>query len=174
MAINLSQWKSRLGDTLPAHSFLVNIAPPANVQGSEELQLRTESVTLPGIAYLSVDNFAPYGNGKMYNIPYRYLPQEVNMMHFLDEQGFLYDMYRRWSNEIVDLDGAQRYGAKYLLDYAVDMNVFVYNRKGEKVKDVKFIEAFPIVVEPIQMSWGTVDEIAKLSVSYRFTRFEIS
>jgi len=172
MAINLSQWKSRLQDTLPSHSFTVNIAPP--IGGTEELQLRTEGVNLPGVAFMSVDNFSPYGNGKIYNIPYKYMPQEVSMNHFLDEKADLYAIYRAWANEIVDLDGAQKFGAKYLAKYAIDMNVFVYNRKGDLAKTIKFIEAFPTVVEPIALNWGQTDDIAKLNVSYRFTRFEIS
>jgi len=96
------------------------------------------------------------------------------MNHFLDEKADLYAIYRAWANEIVDLDGAQKFGAKYLAKYAIDMNVFVYNRKGDLAKTIKFIEAFPTVVEPIALNWGQTDDIAKLNVSYRFTRFEIS
>lgn len=171
MAIKLNEWKSRLQDTLPSHSFMVNIAPP--VGGTEDLQLRTEAINLPGVGYAAVDNFSPYGNGKMYNIPYKYMPQEISMSHFLDEKADLYAIYRAWSNEIVDLDGDSKYGAKYLSGYSVDMNVFVYNRKGELAKEIKFIEAFPIVVEPISLNWAQTDDIAKLNVSYRFTRFEV-
>jgi len=38
---------------------------------------------------------------------------------------------------------------------------------------VIFTEAFPMSIEPIQLSWGQHDEIARLSVSYRFTKFEV-
>ena len=53
------------------------------------------------------------------------------------------------------------------------MNLTIYNRQGKLAKMVQFIEAFPTVVEPMQLGWGQNDEIARFAVSYRFTRFKI-
>ena len=182
MAINLNQWKQRVfsgNQTMNLHSFLVNVNPP--IGDGQELQIRTEAVQLPGIAFMSVDNFSPYGNGKMYNIPYRYNPQEVSMTHIIDKDVDIYSAFRDWANLIVDLNGTSKYAAGFMTpgaigggSYLCDMDVDVYDRQHNKVRTVKFIEAFPIVIEPIQMNWGSTEEIGKLNVSYRFTRFEIS
>ena len=95
------------------------------------------------------------------------------MTHTVDENAEIYKTFREWGNKIVDLDGTQKFGAKYLKDYAVDMNLTIYNRQGKLAKMVQFIEAFPTVVEPMQLGWGQNDEIARFAVSYRFTRFKI-
>jgi len=95
------------------------------------------------------------------------------MTHTVDENANIYKTYRDWANEIVDLDGGGLYGAKFLKDFVVDMTLSIYNRKLEAVRDVQFIEAFPISVEPMALSWGNHDEIARFSVSYRFTRFQL-
>lgn len=178
MSIKLNEWKTRAKDTLASHSFLVFINPPNNMSAGEELQVRTEAISLPGVAFLSVDNFSPYGNGKVYNIPYRYNPQEVSMTHVMDGKADLYKVFRDWSNRIVDLDGTQKYGAKYMKPagggYSIDISALVYDRTGKLIKIVKFIEAFPVLVEPIQLNWAQNDEIMKLNVQYRFTRFEIT
>lgn len=171
MPFSIPAWKGRVRDSLPASQYEVLVNPPGG-DGSEIL-VRAETVSAPGLSFLSVDNYSPYGNGLMYNIPYRYNPQEVSMTHTVDEDAEIYKTFREWGNKIVDLDGDQKYGAKYLKDYAVDMNLTIYNRQGKLAKMVQFIEAFPTVVEPMQLGWGQHDEIARFAVSYRFTRFKI-
>lgn len=178
MALKLNEWKEQTAvSTLPLHSFEVIVNPPPPVNGGEELRIRTEAASMPGIAFMSVDNFAPHGNGKMYNIPYRYLPQEIAMTHVIDSNALTYQLLYEWAGMITDQQGFQKYGAKYMLGaegYAVDMNIDVYNRAHEKVKSIKLIEAFPLVIEPVSMNWNTTDDFARLQVSYRFTRFEVS
>ena len=96
------------------------------------------------------------------------------MIHTVDDDGELYRVFREWGNKIVDLDGDKKFAAYYLKDYAVQMALRIYKRNAEDAaKTVIFKEAFPMSVEPIQLSWGQHDEIARLSVSYRFTRFEV-
>lgn len=176
MAFNVDTWRSAVKDSLPATHYELNVNPP--VGGGEELTIRTETASMPGIAFMSVDNFSPYGNGLTYNIPYRYNPQEVSMTHTIDENAAVYQTFRDWCNEIVDLDGSGKFGAKFLSPggggYSVDMTLTVYNRKDGPVKTIKFIEAFPLTAEPVSLGWGNHDEIAKMNVSYRFTRFEVS
>jgi len=175
MALSIDQFKTRIRENLPASQYEVIVAPP--VGGTELIQVRTESIALPGVSVLSVDNFSPYGNGIMYNIPYRYNPQEVTMTHLVDSEGDLYKTFRAWMNQVVDLDGTNKFGAKFLSPggggYSVDADVNVFNREQKQVLKIKFIEMFPINVDSMQLGWGQNDEIAKLSVTYRFTRFEI-
>lgn len=173
MPLSINEFKTQIKENLPTSFYEVNISPP--VGGGEQLKIRTESVALPGISFLSVDNFSPFGNGKIYNVPYRYNPQEVSMSHFIDDKADLYKLFRDWSNLIVDLDGVNKYGAKYMLNggYAVDASVTAYNRRQDKAKTIKFYELFPINVDQVQLSWGQYDEVAKLNVSYRFTSFTV-
>jgi hypothetical protein len=175
MPLTLSSWKSTAsGRNLPANKYEVIINSP--VGGQDFLNLRTENIILPGVGTMAVDNYSPYGNGLMYNIPYRYNPQEITMVHVIDDQGALYQVFREWMNTVVDLDGPGKFGAKYLLDdYAVDGSIKVYNDFVDKpVMEIKLKELFPLNIDSVSMGWGQNDETAKLSVSYRFTRFEIS
>ncbi len=172
MGFDVDSWKSQIKDSLPASQYELIVNPPGG--DGTEIYLRTETASMPGVGFLSVDNFSPYGNGLIYNVPYRYNPQEVTMMHTVDEKANIYATYREWANQIVDLDGSQKYGAKFLQDYAVDMTLNVYNRTGAMAKTITFIEAFPMVVEPVQLGWCQHDEIAKISANYRFTRFKVS
>jgi len=172
MAFNVQAFKSFTGDHLPATHYEVLMRPPTG--GGNEISLRTESISVPGTAYLSVDNYAPYGSGKLYNIPYRYNPQEIQMVHNIDKDANIIGIFRRWANLTVDLDGNAKYGAYYYEQYAQsDGDIKVYNRQS-LVKTITLEKPFPINIEPIQMGWGQNDEIAKLAVSYRFTAYKVS
>jgi len=172
MAFDIAAFKAFTGDHLPATHYEVLIRPPTG--GGNEINLRTETISVPGVAYLSVDNYAPYGSGKLYNLPYRYNPQEIQMTHNIDKDGNIIDIFRRWANLTVDLDGNAKYGAYYYEVYAQqDGDIKVYNRQ-ELVKTITLEKPYPINIEPIQMGWGQNDEIAKLSVSYRFASFKVS
>lgn len=172
MPLNIREFKGRFKDSHPSTHYEVTVSPPSG--GGSEIQLRTESISIPGVAFFSVDNYSPYGNGLTYGIPYRYTPQEISMTHTVDEDGKILQIFRDWASFIVDLDGFEKYGAYYHEDYAVDMTVQLFNRKFKKTNKVKIYEAFPVVIDPVTMSWGDVDSISKLNVSYRFTRYSLA
>lgn len=174
MPLNIREFKSQVKDSLPATHYEVSVTPPGG--GRDEISLRTEDISLPGVAFFSVDNYSPYGNGLTYGIPYRYTPQEITMTHTIDENGKILRIYRQWANKIVDLDGGpggKKYGAYYHEDYARDMTIKLFNRQNIRTNLITIYEAFPVVIEPAGMSWGNNDTLAKLNVTYRFTRFEL-
>ena len=169
MVLDINQFKTRIGDNLPTSFYEVTMAPP--VGGGDLINLRTESITAPGVAFFAVDNYSPHGNGLTYSIPYRYNPQEITMVHTIDEDGDIYDLFRQWAKEIVDLDGTAQYSAKYFDNYTCDAQIEIYNRQRQKTNTINLIDMYPTVIEPVQLGWGQFDEIAKLSVTYRFLRY---
>ena len=74
--------------------------------------------------------------------------------------------------------GTDENGMEYseaVLKVEVDGSIKVYNDFVDKpVMEIKLKELFPLNIDSVSMGWGQNDETAKLSVSYRFTRFEIS
>jgi len=177
MSFNVDSWRSTVKDSLPATLYQVVLTgTPLN---GREVVLRAESVTTPGLAWLSVDNFSPYGNGKMYNIPYRYNPQEIQVVHTVDDQGELLKQFKDWGDKIIDFGAPgqanAKMGALFYKDYVFDMMIMIHNRNSQApVKTYHLEEVFPTSVEPINFSWGSYDELAKVNVSYRYTKFSIN
>jgi len=170
MSFNVDSWKSKVKENLPASMYKVAIyGSPVTYQ---DIMIRAESITAPGISWLSVDNYSPYGNGKMYNIPYRFNPQEISVIHTIDDKGELLRQFKDWADKIVDMPDTKM-GAKYYNDYVARMEIYVYNRQGRTVKTYNLEEIFPMSVEPLNLSWGSSDELARFSVSYKYTKFKI-
>lgn len=174
MAFDIRSFKSNVSNRgfLRSHSYFVIVQPPLG--GQEEIRLRTESVALPGAAFLTVDNYRPYSSGKIYNIPYSYNPQDIAMVHTVDSNGDLLKTYWNWINAVTDLRGDENFAANYHDDYIADqMVIFVYNESQEIIKTVTLFDVFPMSIDQMQMSWATTDETAKLSVNYRYSRYII-
>lgn len=175
MAFNIRNFKSRAANQgfLRSHSYDVNLALPAGLGGGEEINIRTESVAIPGAAFLTVDNYRPYSSGKIYNIPYSYNPQDIAMVHTIDSEANLLRTFWSWIDLIADIKGAGRFAANYHDEYATkEMTINVYNHE-RKVKTITVYEVFPMSIDQMQMSWGSNDETAKLNVNYRYSHYEV-
>lgn len=174
MAFNIQNFKSNVAGEgfLRPHSYFVIMNPP--VGGGNEIRLRTETLSLPGAAFLTVDNYRPYSSGQIFNIPYSYNPQDIAMTHNVDGDGEILSTLWKWVDKIVDIKGDRKFAANYHDEYACDqMTIFVYNTAGNIVQTIMLYDVFPMSIDQMQMSWGSADEIAKINVNYRFSRYTV-
>lgn len=166
------------GYVRPSHYEVLLVPPAAAAAGSivQTFFFRAESVTLPGAAFMSVDNHKPYASGKTYTIPYAYNPQEIALTTTVDGKGdFLQAMYK-WTDSIVDIDGDEKFSAKYLNEYIAPLfQIRVYAEdQSTLIKTYDIKEAFPMTIDQIQMGWGNTDETLKINMNFKFTNYVIS
>lgn len=187
MAFNLNEFKSNISDEglLKQNSYDVYIGMPTipvgrgNIDSSRKLKIRTETVAIPGSSFASVDNYRPYGFGKLYNIPHSYIPQEIVCTHLVDRSGDVYKIITDWMDNVVQFQGRRgstngtHYSAYYHEEYAGSMTIYVYNPIGEIVKQVLVKEVYPTSLDQIQMSWSASDELVRINVTYRYTHYEV-
>lgn len=178
MSFNLATWKSETDTFLRPSRFEIFVTPPNITGAREEIRIRAESVSMPGVAFLSADNIRPYGFGKIYSVPYGYNPTEINVTHTVSEDAEIIDIYNQWTNRIVDYSSgtgnmAGSYSANYLKNYAVPMEIRIYKADGTPSKKVKLQQAFPSAVDQVQLSWGSNDDVVRLNVTYRYTNYTI-
>ena len=172
MAFNVETFKGRMSkkDLMRASSYEVFVNPP--VGDGQGIRLSAETVSLPGASFMSVDNYKPYGLGKSHTIPYAGNLQAISMTHMVDADNDIVQLFYDWTNSIVDYGKNNDYLARYLNTYtAKPLMIFLYDLKGNNTKTYNVQDAFPISVDQMQMSWGSSDEILKLSVTYKFTEY---
>lgn len=174
MAFNLQEFKADIGGGMKSHSYEVFLKlPPIIASPNSQLRLKTESVTLPGASFMSVDNYRPRSSGLSYTIPYAYNRQEIACSHLIDTNGSILTDFNRWVNFIVDTEGIRQYTANYHKHYCVDMTIKIYDPTGKSVKTYTINDAHPLSVDQVQMSWGSNDEIARLNVTYSYTQYKL-
>jgi hypothetical protein len=60
------------------------------------------------------------------------------------------------------------YEISYKPEYAVDINLQIFNEPGQLIRSVMFREAFPTAVQDIPLSWGRRDDYIKIPVEFAF------
>ena len=175
MPFNIRDFKSEVlkPELMRSNHYEVLITPPASVGSGEILRLRSENISIPGAAFMSVDNYKPYGLGKMYTMPYASNLQEINMTFMVDAKSQVIQLFYDWANKVVDFGKERSFAAYYYDDYAKPIDIFLYDVKGELRKTYKISQAFPISIDQPQLSWATTDEILKLSVSFKYSEYTI-
>jgi len=171
MAFNLTEFKSGVGELLRPYSYEVNIVPPNG--GGRNLRLRTESISLPGVSFAEVDNYKIYGNGLSLSIPHSTTIQEITCVHNVDGEGETLQSFYDWANEIVNIDGSNKFSAYYYNDYVRWGTINVFKLDGTTVKTYILRNIYPAAYDQVQMSWSSSGEVAQLSVTYKFESFEL-
>ena len=178
MAFSVDEMKSSMksdGFMSAAHYEMV-VNPPREVGGGELLRIRAESVSLPGVSFAAVDQYKPFATGRTFQIPHTFTPQEISVTHLVDRKGSIIKTLMDWASFVVDFQGnsSSPYTANYFSEYVVDATILMYANDGSQQKKITLIQMFPSSIDQIQMGWSSVDEIAKLNVSYKFVDYNIS
>ena len=171
MTFNVRNFKNQVGEFLRPFAYDVIVTPPTG--DSRQLTLRTESVSLPGVSFAEADAYKIYGNGLTLSIPHTSTVQEITCVHTIDVKGEVLQTFFDWANQIVDLDGRNKFSAYYYRQYVRNMTINVYDTKGALVKKYTLVNAYPAAYDQVQMSWESGGEIARLSVTYKFEHFKL-
>ena len=69
-------------------------------------------------------------------------------------------------------NGKYAYEIAYKPDYAVDMFIYQYDNEGNQVRNTLFREAFPVEIGQQVLSWGKINDIIKIPVTFSFTDWQ--
>lgn len=182
MAFNLQQIKSEITKRkyMPENSYEFFVPVPSFVSSrvtgsSNMLRLRTEAVQLPGINFLNIDNYKPYGFGPTYTIPYGLNITAISATHILDGDSKLHRVFETWASNIVYWKPQAQglYSVNYLKDYTVDVKIITYNSDSQAAGIYILRDAYPTTVDQLSLAWNTTNEYAKLNVFWKFTDWYI-
>lgn len=179
---------------LPTHSFILFIngaffasESQANYQYQNKMiTMRCESVSIPGVNLLLQD-VTRFGYGPITRMPHAAQYNTLTMNFIVDENGAIHKFFNDWTHRIInhkskggsemtvadDDNGMYPYQVGYKKNYAIpQMSLLVADRKQSQVMECLFFDAFPIVVNDINLSWGEQDTPMRLSVTMSFTDVE--
>ena len=165
--------------------FDVVITPPkialSNSSTAQKISLFAEGAALPGRT-IQQQEFARYGYGPHEKFPYSAQFQDYTLQFIGDGRGEIYKFFYNWMNGIVrndyrietygsqvDKGGKSAFEVEYRENYAVDINLNVYNEQNETIFTVSLTNAFPIQVPDVNLSWGD-SSMMQFSVTFAYTQ----
>jgi hypothetical protein len=187
LGFNISDFRSSMNNAgvLRSHSYMIMINPPPSLSeyDTAQLTLRCDSVNMPGINFMTQDGIYRYGYGPAEVMPYNVMFTPLTMSLMVDRAASQYTFFNLWMNSIFNMnmqggilpelpsESASPYEVSYKGDYAVTMNMFVYNETADKVIELTFQEAYPLLMQDTPLAWGEQQNIIRLQISMAYKTF---
>lgn len=172
------------------NNFIVKIPFPSVLQRTTEfdttdksIQLACDTVTFPdsGVHTFKMQRYA-YGAYEDRPLFPRFSP--LTCTFICDQQAGMQKFFHEWIKTICNYDFANGiqatsatttggamsvYEISYKSEYAVDIELELFNPIGEKVRHVQFRDAFPAGVHQVPLSWAAREGFIKIPVTFAFT-----
>jgi hypothetical protein len=170
-----------------ASHFEVQITGAGDSVLEEEMMKRVDTVDLPGRSLMTAEHkFSNYG--PVNKVPYggqTYGDATISII--LSEDMREKEYFEIWQNKMVNTgafetgSGQQdfyggyvqsKFNTKYFDDYLGTVTIRQYGAAGDLRSIHTLNEAYPIILNPISMSWGS-DEIAKMNVTFAYRNYKV-
>ena len=197
---NIKEFKAYLNNTgtLPTNRFFVEIPVPRvllnsevvvnntrrpQVQFTQDLQFRAESVRTPGVTLL-FDQVNRYGIGPTQKFPHNANFTDTSISFIADKDSLVWIFFYNWLNNIFSYTGydymsnddasALRYRANYMSDYAVSVYIHVYDYDGKPSTNVELIDAYPVSINDVNLAWDTTNTLMRVTVTFAFRHWRLT
>ena len=194
---NIGQFYARLKQQHGIHKtskFLVRIYPPAFMAGdtvltnmARYLEFWCMATPLPGYT-IGTHDILRYSYGPVEKKPFTPIFTDVTLVFLGDADGRIKKYFDTWmtcilnkDNRFYDLRGegsnftARAGGSRidpfeidYKVDYETIMEIITFSDNGEKSQKYVLQEAFPIMVQDIQMNWGEMNNVMAIPITFTF------
>jgi hypothetical protein len=88
----------------------------------------------------------------------------------LDGQMTLHKTFSKWLHAIINLD---EYSLSYKKDIVRDQEIYQLDKNNISTYGMRLIDAYPIMVSPIDLANTGANEVQRFNVSFVFDRFDL-
>lgn len=159
-----------LGGGARANQYRIELSFPTfvglGVVAGQRAQFLCNSTSLPGSRINEIP--VPYLGREFYVAGERtFDPWTISIYN--DTTFGIRNALEQWSNGIQNLTTTE--GITTPGDYQVDLSVHQLDRSGSIIKSYKFIDAWPIDISPIELSYEASNSIETFSTTFRYNYY---
>ena len=196
---NIASFSSEIGKSgyLQTNKYLVKFTTPKILENysidnkpvldiERIMQIRAESVKIPGVALLMGD-VNRYGIGPVQKMPYNASFTSNSITFIADRRGTIYKYFYTWINSIFEFAGASgaivagkpiisrnaSYQTEYKDNYTTDIHVCVFDNSGNQIKEIVMIRAFAESLNEVPLSWNQNNDLMKVTVTFSFRDWQM-
>ena len=179
MSFNINTFRGSFIDTgeplSPSHFEVTINLPAMGLDGmsslsstnlkdiAQRVSLRCESVTLPARNLNTIDRITA---GPTRKVAVGSTYDTVDMTFILSGNTEERSLFSTWQNFIVDPSNGS--SINYYDNYTGSVDIVTFDKSGNETLKVRMIEAYPVSVGDIQMSWNESNTYATITVSMAF------
>lgn len=186
---NINNFRSNIntGGYLQTNKFSVVISvPPKSIYlgptSSQHLSFRADEVRVPG-ASLDIASIHRYGIGPNQKFPFNVNFTDITISFIDDASASIWHMMNTWmraifgygNNNISSMNkNSQNYQLLYKDEYCSTIQINVFNNYGAQVQMIELIDAFPISLNDVTLSWGNNNNLYKTHATFNFRDYNAS
>lgn len=184
MAFNIENFKSQTGLGFTRNSFFYMVIYPPKFwagQNTSFLSYLCAGAQLPGISILAPD-LQKWGYGPTRKYPMGVSHPDISLTVYSDGGGNAIDFFDQWTRNVVaygdpqsSVNGSSFGLVQYPENYLTDIDLFYMSESGnpQELIRCRFIDAFPIGMGQIGLSWAGRAQIAQFLVPFNYRSFFI-
>jgi len=191
MPFNISNFKSafdRHGGPAKASLFELRIShiPKKNTSriGARDFSFFCKSATVPGLSISTAEDIKVAQLKKAF--PTTLNKEPLNTIFMVDSNHEILTFFVQWMQTVVnfgtsggmysDIDDQLPFEVGYKSDYSMDITVRHYTTDSLEFKfqETKFINAYPVSMGDLELSWDDNDSFLTLPISFEYDRFQLS
>lgn len=107
-------------------------------------------------------------------IPYGVVYSTLNVNLIEGKNLRMREIFDTWQDAIFGTSGTrdhQVYRPQYYDDVIADLMIDIYDKSGNVVRSYLLTDAFPVSVNPSQLSWSGMDQVMTIPVEFAFHEF---
>lgn len=168
MAFNINEMRSQLVyGGARQNLFQVRIDNPANSSANFKTPFMVQAAQIPE-SQLGVIPVFYFGRQMKLAGDRTFGDWTVNVIN--DEDFLIRNAMEEWSNRINRLER----NVRDIDRYKTNATVIQYGKDGTKIREYKFNGIFPSVISPIELDWGTTDQIETFQVTFSYDYWTVS
>lgn len=147
---------------------------------SRDIAFRAESLKAPGVAI----NFTPvnrHGVGPLQKFPYNAQFTDMSVDFLADKQSFVWIFFYNWLNNIFHyshdmenpLEDFTRFRANYMVDYATDVYLHVYDYDGVLSTTLHLLDAYPVSMNDVALAWDNNNRLMRITVTFAYRHWKM-
>lgn len=168
MAFNINEMRSQLVyGGARQNLFQVRISNPANNAGDLKTPFMVQTAQIPEsqLGVIPVFYF-----GRAMKLPGDRVFGDWTVTVLNDEDFLIRNAMEEWSNRINRLEANVRDIGRY----KSNATVIQYSKDGSPIREYRFDGIFPSVISPIDLDWGTTDQIESFQVTFSYDYWKVS
>jgi len=168
----LNQFITKVKDGIarPAQ-FAVSITPPYGLRkmfnsNIEDVMILCDSTMLPGIGFGSNDLRT---TGETFKMPFEKMYTDIMLNFYVDKDMYVKLLFDNWI-ELIQTTDNRIY--QWPDNYKTIIEIYTFDKANSKRYRVKLMEAYPLQIHPIGLSYSNVD-IMRLQTAITYRSYEI-
>lgn len=199
MPFNIDAFKTNIEDSgyLLNNKFTLYVLPPpilgqtttlnpgqaTTSEISRLISFRADQIRTPNIN-ISAAGINRYGVGPIQKQPFSAEFNDISVSLVSDGNAEIWQFWHNWLRSIFQFTGTENptgtvvngianYYTYYKDEYSTMMSILIYDQYGQEIQKIDLLNAFPVSLSPVQLSWGTSD-LLRISVNITYKEYIIS